>query len=434
MERISFKNGQANLVSEQKLKQYAQQLEPEIVAITRAVGAGYETPYASINLPADNELFETVIQVIEEKRKLEPHILVVIGIGGSDLGAIAVQQALFGRFYNEQFPDIKIYFADTVDTDYIWDIVLVVEQELEAEHDVIINVVSKSGTTTETVANYEIFLELLKRYKGHDYHNYIVVTTDVDSALWNMAEKEDIRCLAVPKMVGGRYSVFSAVGLFPLGLIGVDIKQLLAGAQSMIAPCTDRGIEQNPAARRAAMLHMYYEQGIHVHDLFLFSIDLQAIGAWYRQLIAESLGKDGKGIMPTVSIGTTDLHSMIQLYLAGPAERFTTFVHVAENKSNVVMPRYQEFEKLVANIQGLPLSSIMQAIFEGVCIAYQKNHLPYVTIVIPEKSAFYIGQLLQAMMFEVMYVGYLLGVNPFDQPQVELYKAETRRVLTERKS
>ncbi len=420
------------LIDDQKLKQKAQKLEPEIKAIAQAIGTGYQTKYASVNMPNDKKLLEAVQTVINEKKQLEPHALVVIGIGGSHLGAAAIQEALFGRFYNEQLPDIKVYFADTVDTDYIWDIVLLVEQELEAGHNILINVISKSGNTTETLANYEIFFELIKRYKKEDYHNYVVVTTDEGSVLWHLAQQERMSCLSIPSLVGGRYSVFSAVGLFPLGMIGVDIAQLHAGAQSAIASCTDLDIYHNPAALKAALLFAHYEHGIHIHDLFLFSVDLYAVGAWYRQLVAESLGKNGKGIMPTVSIGSRDLHSIAQLYLGGPAERFTTFVNVTQNKSNLVVPDYQEFEKLVANIQGLPLSSIMQAIFYGVCAAYHKHNLPFVTITVVEKSAFYIGQLLQMMMFEVIYVGYLLEVNPFDQPEIELYKAETRRVLAER--
>lgn len=420
-------------IDDQKLKQLARDIEPAIKAITQALDKGYQTPYAFVNLPQDKNMLETVKKVVAQKKALKPHVLVVIGIGGSHLGTAAVQQALYGRFYNEQLPDIKIYYADTVDTDYIWDIVLLVEQELEAGHTVLLNVISKSGMTTETVANYEIFLELLKKYYKETYYEYVVITTDEHSPLWHIAQKEKISCLTIPAMVGGRFSVLSSVGLFPLGVLGVDIDQLLIGAQQGIDMSIKTDVYQNPAALKAMILYAYYEQKITIHDLFLFSVDLYGIGMWYRQLVAESLGKDGKGILPTVSLGTRDLHSVAQLYVGGPQERFTTFMTVAENKSNVVLPTYHEFEKLVANMQGLPLSSIMQAIFDGVCATYHKRSLPFVTMTIVQKSAFYIGQLLQVMMIEVIYTGHLLGVNPFDQPDVERYKSETKNRLAERK-
>lgn len=357
--------------------------------------------------------------------------MVVVGIGGSNLGTIAVQEALFGRFYNEHIPETKVYFADTVDTDYLWDIVLLVEQELEAGKNILLNVVSKSGTTTETIANFELFLELLKRYKKEDWYEHVVVTTDQGSMLWKWAVEYNVIVLAIPKIVGGRYSVFSAVGLFPLGMMNVAIEQLCTGAESVIDSCIGAG-DTNIAAVRAVLLFAQYKKNIPIHDLFLFSVDLKSIGRWYRQLMAESLGKDGKGLMPTISIGSTDLHSMAQLYLGGPNNRFTTFVTIEKSKSNIVLPTFDDFEKLVANIQGIPVSSIMQAIFNSVYTVYKKQQLPFCSITLPEKSAFYVGQLLQTMMMEIMYLGFLFGVNPFDQPHVQLYKKETRKLLAER--
>lgn len=428
---LDYKN--SALVDDKILNKFARELEPIIKAVTQAFDNGYQTPYAFVNMPQDNNMLEMVKKVVAQKKSLNPHVLVVIGIGGSHLGTAAIQQAVYGRFYNEQLPETKIFYADTVDTDYIWDIVLVVEQELEAGHTVLLNVISKSGTTTETIANYEIFLELFRKYYKEAYHDYIVITTDEHSPLWHIAHKENVQCLIIPKLVGGRYSVFSPVGLFPLGMIGINIDQLILGAQQANDVSIKTDIYQNPALLSAVLIYAHYEQGVRIHDLFLFSLDLYSIGMWYRQLVAESLGKDGKGILPTISMGTSDLHSIAQLYVGGPKDRFTTFMTVIESKSNIVLPTYPEFEKLVANMQGLPLSSIMQAIFDGVCATYHKRALPFVTMTIAQKSAFYIGQLLQMMMFEVVYTGHLLDVNPFDQPDVERYKSETKNRLAERK-
>lgn len=258
-----------------------------------------------------------------------------------------------------------------------------------------------------------------------------MVTTDQGSMLWKWAVEYNVIVLAIPKIVGGRYSVFSAVGLFPLGMMNVAIEQLCTGAESVIDSCIGAG-DTNIAAVRAVLLFAQYKKNIPIHDLFLFSVDLKSIGRWYRQLMAESLGKDGKGLMPTISIGSTDLHSMAQLYLGGPNNRFTTFVTIEKSKSNIVLPTFDDFEKLVANIQGIPVSSIMQAIFNSVYTVYKKQQLPFCSITLPEKSAFYVGQLLQTMMMEIMYLGFLFGVNPFDQPHVQLYKKETRKLLAER--
>jgi glucose-6-phosphate isomerase len=438
MQSMSFSYKKTSLVSSDDLVRASQNLKPEIERIKEAIaGGGYHTPYASVNLLADEQLMQSVLALAQEKKALRPTALVVIGIGGSNLGTQAVHQALYGTFYNEQEPEIKVYFADTVDTDYIYDIILLIEQELEKDHNIILNVISKSGSTTETIANFELFLHLLKQAKKVDYQKYIVVTTDEGSRLWNFAQQEGCACLAIPEQVGGRYSVFSAVGLFPLALLGVDIAALRDGARSMLSGCTYDDIFNNPAALSAAILYTHYQAGVNIHDTFLFSVDFEGLGKWYRQLMGESIGKeitkDGQqmhvGITPTVSLGSTDLHSVAQLYLGGPYDKLTTFVSVEKNKSNVVLPQLERFENLVAKIQGKSLSSIMDAIEQGVRTAYYKNKRPFVSVVLPEKSAYSVGQFLQFKMIEMMYLGYMLGVNPFNQPQVELYKKETRKIL-----
>lgn len=436
MSSIRFDYKQA-LIDEHELAQLNQLLLPEIERVKQARFSGYETDYASVNLPFDMRQLQEVQKVIDAKRKLAPTVLVIVGIGGSNLGTLAVQQALYGMLYNEQQPTIKLYYADTIDSDYINDIVLLAQQALEKDETVLINLVSKSGATTESVANFEIFTALLKNYYGDEYHHYVVVTTDAGSKLEEIAQQEKCTTLAIPKKVGGRYSVLSAVGLFPLGMIGVDLSQLLAGAASIVDAAINTDMHKNQPAMSAALLYAQYQQSVAIHNSFIFSVDLQGIGAWYRQLMAESIGKEQVrsgahkrvGIVPTVSIGSTDLHSQAQLYLAGPYVTYTTFITVEKNKSDVVIPVDKPMEKLVANIQGKPLASLMDAILQGVTAAYTKNKRPFCTITIPEKTDYYIGQLLQWKMMEIIYLGALLEVNVFDQPQVELYKQETRKIL-----
>lgn len=413
------------------------QLLPEINRITAARETSYTTDYGSINLPFDEELLKTVTATAKSKKTLQPTTLVVIGIGGSNLGTIAVLEALRGKFYNEE-QDIKVYFADTVDTDHLQDIAQLVERELATGNNIILNVISKSGTTTETIANFEIFLEILRNHRPYNYHQFVVATTDENSALWDLGKKEEFTLLAIPKNVGGRYSVFSAVGLFPLSFLDIDCKQLLEGARAGFEIATSKTLEDNNSALSAMLIAQHYKNGSIIHDTFLFSSALEMFGSWYRQLSAESLGKAinkennlvNIGLLPTISMGSTDLHSVAQLYLAGPHNRFTTFLSVAHNATNLVLPEYSEYESLVEHIQGKPVAHIMDAILQGTKQAYLKDNRPFVSCVLPEKSAFYIGQLMHIKMIEIMYVGFLLHVNAFDQPEVEKYKKETRRILS----
>lgn len=328
-----------------QLELIGERLSPEIERISNVCNNFNDTSvYASINLPADAYLREQVKSLARLKRELNPTALLVIGIGGSNLGTVAVLEGIYGRFYNEQGPETKVYFADTVDSDHIFDLIVLLEQELQKGNSVLITIISKSGTTLETVANAEVFIHLIKKYISEDYARYVVAITDEGSKLWELAGQHHIDRLAIPKEVGGRYSVFSAVGLFPLAVLGINIDELHAGAAHMVHSCIQIDMESNPAALSAAILALNFKKGFTIHDTFLFSVDLESMGKWYRQLMGESIGKtrtyDGMhtGITPTVSIGSTDLHSVAQLYLGGPRDKFTTFVRVEENKSNVGIP------------------------------------------------------------------------------------------------
>lgn len=423
-------------VTHEALEPLQKKLQAEIARIHNARDHNYNTAYASINLPFDTELVKTIKHVVKEKKCLQPTILIIIGIGGSNLGTIAALEALQGKFYNK-YNDINVFFVDTIDSDYIHDIAQLVEHELTRGNNILINVISKSGTTIETIANFEVFLEILKNHRPYNYHNFIVATTDKGSALWHLAVNEKFTYLEIPHNVGGRYSVLSAVGLFPLYFCGIDIENLCAGAQHGFLLSTQKEFPHNPAAISAVLIATHYQQGNIIHDTFIFSVALASLGAWYRQLSAESVGKAydknnkliNTGVLPTISIGSTDLHSVAQLYLAGPYNRFTTFVAVEHNQTNINVPNYKKFEMLAPNIQAKSLSTIMHAILEGTKKAYLNDNRPFISITLPEKSAYYIGQFMQMKMIEIMYLGFLLQVNPFDQPHVENYKKETRKLL-----
>ncbi|MEX0939872.1 MAG: hypothetical protein WDZ41_00765 [Candidatus Babeliales bacterium] len=433
--KINFKN---TLLNKELIEKEGERLDAEIQTV-RDLHAGYETPYSFINLPFDEQYQAIIEQLVSEKKQLKPTLIVVIGIGGSNLGTIAIIESVLGKFYNEDQKRPKIYFADTVDTNYINAIYQLCERELENDNTILINAVTKSGTTTETIANFEVFLNLLIKYRPADYQQYVVVTTDQGSCLEAIAQEKKFAILSIPKQVGGRYSVFSAVGLFAFVMLDIDIRSLLAGARDITTICISKEIENNYAAKSAIIKYLHYKNDIIINDLFVFSVQLESIGKWYRQLMGESIGKEfdtenqrvNTGITPTVSVGSIDLHSVGQLYLGGPRDKFITFLTIEKLKNELTLPTFKEFDNCVANIQGKSLSYILDAIVKGVKIAYQNDNRPFYSIELPELSAYYVGQLLQMYMIEMVYLGYLLKVNPFDQPNVELYKKETRKILAQ---
>ncbi len=407
-----------------------------IETLRKARQQQYATPYALLNLVDDAATFATVETLVLQKQALQPAVLIVIGIGGSCLGAKAIDQALCGSFAHLN-KSLRVYYAQTVDADYMVQLVAVVEQTLQKGQKVLLNVITKSGTTTETIANFQVLLAVLQEYLPTTYQEYVVVTTDKDSVLWRIAQQEQFALLEIPKQVGGRYSVFSAVGLFPLMMLSVDTKALLCGAADMVTDCLQTDLHTNPAALSALINFIHYRNGYAMHDLFLFAVDLEGIGQWNRQLLAESLGKAcnmqghviNAGITPTVSIGTADLHSVTQLYLGGPRDKFTTFVTVAHNQHEQVVPLLPQFQQQFSHLQQKSFTTLMHATVEGTKKAYQNNGLPFCSLIFPEKNAYCLGQFMQLKMIETIYLAHLMQVNPFDQPQVELYKQETHKLL-----
>ncbi|RME55209.1 hypothetical protein D6777_01280 [Candidatus Woesearchaeota archaeon] len=420
---LNYKN---SMVNKDEMYKTLRLLEGEIVRMNEAKKINYLDDRASINLPTDAQLRKTVKNVVHEKLKLKPNNLVVVGIGGSNLGTMAVQEALLGKNYNLD-ANLKVFYADTVDADNISSIIKHMKKGKT-----ILNIISKSGTTVETIANFKVLLEELKK-KVVNYNKYVVITTEKESMLYNYAVENNIDVFEIPKKVGGRYSVFSPVGLFPLAMLGVDIDKLHKGATRMVKLCT-RTVKLNPAALSAAVLYNNYMKGRVIYNTFLFSNDLESLGKWCRQLAAESLGKvatikmssKNVGIMPIVSIGSTDLHSMAQYYFGGLDNVVHTLVKVNE-KNKVNVPN--EKNGLIDDLNKLSLNKIMSAIYNGFALALAKAGRPYMEIDLFEKNEYFIGQFMQLKMIETMFLGKLLNVNPFNQPDVEKYKQETKKIL-----
>lgn len=419
MNKIQFNFERSGLAANE-LKRISQDLIPEIQNINFEFKSKYNTPYAFAYAPFDNNILNHINDLVEQKKKLAPTILIVIGIGGSNLGTMAVHEAINGKLYNDKNPSLRVYFADTVDADYIMDIYSLVEAQLMLGNNVVINVISKSGSTIETKANFELFLKLIKKYKNEKFNELLVITTDKGSLLWDYAISNNCSVLEIPQEVGGRYSVFTAVGLFPLMMLSIDCKSLVQGACDITDNCLNIDSMKNAAVQNAAILYHHYKNGININNMFLFGVYLESLGKWFAQLMGESIGKEldlsGQkvelGITPTVSIGTIDLHSLGQLYLAGPKDKFTTFVGI-EKGNNI--------EKSFSNI--------INAIFLGTQQAYFNKNRPFCSIIFKEKSAYEVGQFMQFNMYMIVYLASLLRIDPFNQPAVELYKNEAKKLL-----
>lgn len=395
-------------------------------------GKAYEKYESSINLADDTQLLDAVQAVCDQKVTDALKYSIVVGIGGSNLGTKAVYDAFYGSrdlLEPTRFP--KMLFAETTDPEWLTSVQGLLSS-LQAPEEVLVTVISKSGGTTETLVNFEVIMHTLHQKFGEGLTR-VVAITDEGSKLWDAAGALQVVRLAIPAPVGGRYSVLSAVGLLPLLSVGIDIKAARRGASEML----DRVLGDDNIAATSAMVLAQARRGGHIiNDNFLFHPELESVGKWYRQLMGESVGKEQSlsgetvhmGITPTVSLGSTDLHSVGQLYLGGPKDKLTTFVSV-KNVATVQVPDSRVFPGLIPMITDKSAADIMTAILEGTKIAYQKASLPFMEVILDNIDAYTLGAYLQFKMVEMMYLGQLLQVNSFDQPNVESYKIETKKLL-----
>ncbi len=393
----------------------------------------YAANESSLSLPSDTELIVKVLRIAKEKVTGRLKYVVVIGIGGSSLGTKAVYHALRG--YADAFPNNhpKMFFVDTTDPEYLTVLLKFLKENVRHPEEIIIHIASKSGTTTEIVANAEIVLSALKKIKH--ILDRVTVATDLDSPLARAAENLHLTWMSVPPSVGGRFSVMSPVALLPLAFAKLDIKSLMKGAKDMLAACLAPSTK-NPAALSATMLSSYARKGKNIHDTFFFCPELIYLGDWYRQLLAESIGKEkdlrGKivraGITPTTSIGSTDLHSVAQLTLGGPRDKVTTFVSTRGAATLVRVPA-KKILPMLPHLARKSAHEILRAIYHGTTASYAAHKLPFCEVFLPDVSEYSLGTFMQWKMVEVMLLGKLMKVNAFDQPNVEDYKRRAHRML-----
>jgi glucose-6-phosphate isomerase len=395
----------------------------------------YDSHLDLIRLPNDPHMLIEVKRMAERVYTSRLRYVIVIGIGGSSLGTEAVYHALRGTLdaLSEHLP--KLIVLDTLSSLQLTGLDEILLAGNVFPDELLINIVSKSGTTTETISNAEYVLDMLTKRVG-DISSRVVVTTDHGSPLWISAHERGYGQLAIPKHVGGRFSVFTPVGLFPLMLCGIDVVELLHGGAVMLEQEFGSDDIHHLARRDAEAIFQAMKDGATIYNIFHFHPELEGLGKWERQLIAESLGKEydksGKlvhaGITPIVTIGSTDLHSMAQLYLSGPRDKFTLFVKAPMPTSRRV-PTAPYLGDLVHGIPGRSPDDIMQAIYGGVIKAYRALPLPYGEVSLPALSAFSLGMYLEWRMLTVILLAELMHVDPFDQPGVERYKTETRKLL-----
>lgn len=396
-----------------------------------AENGGYESQASFVNLPADTTIVGKATDFLQTINTSGLKYLIICGIGGSNLGAKDLYDAIYGYYESltpGRFP--KMVFADTVDDQFISNLSATLITRLEDPADFLLFNISKSGKTLETQVNFEITHSLLAEKFGSEMvGKRTVFITNPDSPLSKIGQEKNIKTFEIPKKIGGRFSVFSNVGIVPLMAAGLNVTELINGASTARQAGVNRGISANPSLLSASVIYWTMRTGIGIHDSFFFTPSLESLGKWYRQLVGESLGKDDKGITPTVSIGSIDLHSMLQLYVGGPRDKFTSFIHIPQGH-DVKVPDQLLLNSLGNNISGKSTGQIMEAIYGGVIRTYKEQNLPHMEIILDGPSIEYnIGEFMMFKMIEVYYLAMLLGVDPFTQPNVEGYKKETKLLL-----
>ncbi len=368
----------------------------------------YDFPESFIFLPEDEKILEEVNNLAEKFKDINS--FVVIGIGGSNLGALGVYSALKHK------ANKKIIFVETFDP-FVLDESL---KEIENNNSVLI-LISKSGTTLESLINFEILKNKLKEVDSN-WKEKIVIITDKNSKLDLYAQKEKLNVLYIPNQVGGRFSFFSPVGLFPLKVVGIDIEKLKEGAIEVNKLFLEKDFENNYSLISASIVYYHYLNNKNIYNFFLFLPQLEDLGIFCRQLISESLGKEGRGITPLVSIGTRDLHSMYQLFADGPKDKFTNFVFVENISQDFVLKNF-DFEE-IKKFENKNYYQLLKDIYSAVKKSYQKLNLPFFENIFSNLDEKEIGAFMQMKMIETIYLGKLMKINPFNQPAVENYKKE----------
>lgn len=434
--------GNTENVSLPMLKGHAGLLHEYTATLARASkDAAYTSPEAALYTPFDAGALAATRALAE--KYIQVRTVFVVGIGGSDLACRAVYDAVRGhvaQYAGKQTADTpELLFFETVEPEVL-SALAVRCKEIQAAEDVLLVVVSKSGATLETLTNAQAIYRMLEECFGTEAAvRQTVLIGNEHTPLHKQAQEKGFTFLSTPRQVGGRFSTCTAANLFPLAVAGVDIAALCEGAQHAIANAVSATAERPSGAHlRAALLFEAWLKETCIHEVFVFHPRLEMLGKWYRQLLAESIGKeqsDGHriGIMPTVAVGTTDLHSLGQLIFGGPANRVTTFIAIP---SLWDCPELQQHDARVVfgceSMDGHSVGDVPATIFDALREEYVQHNLPHSSFVFDGATEREIGAYMGLEMVSVMLLGSLFDINAFDQPAVEAYKEGTRKKLLEK--
>ena len=425
MSKITLDYSKAErFVSAEEVKNMKVQVEAAKKVLLDRSGAGNDF-LGWIDLPVDYDKEEFArIQKAAEKIRNDSEVLLVIGIGGSYLGARAAIEFLRHSFYNmipkEKRGTPEIYFVgNSISTRYISHLIDVI-----GDRDFSINMISKSGTTTEPAIAFRVFKEMLeKKYGKEEAAKRIYATTDkARGALKNLATEEGYESFVVPDDVGGRFSVLTAVGLLPIAVSGADIVKLMEGAASGREMALNAPYEENDAVLYAALRNILHRKGKSTEILANYEPSLHYVSEWWKQLYGESEGKDHKGIFPASVDLTTDLHSMGQFIQDGARIMFETVLEVEECEQEIVMGEEPVDLDGLNYLAGKNVDFINKSAMNGTILAHTDGEVPNLLVKIPRQDEFSLGQLFYFFEFACGVSGYILGVNPFNQPGVESYK------------
>lgn len=383
------------------------------------------------NLPYQSELCDEIeIYSASAKKRFENYVH--IGIGGSSLGPIALQNALQDSYYNLN-SSFRMFFPDNVDPDWLNDLLKTIDVSKTLFH-----VVSKSGGTAETAASTLYFMKYLTEALDDSFYQNLLFTTDPAEGLLNrIAGEYPIKCFRIPPGVGGRFSVLSPVGLISASLAGINIKKILDGAAQMAKLCDRENLMENPAFLYAAIHYLYMKRGKNISVMMPYSNKLRDMADWYRQLWAESLGKRldthdnivETGQTPVKALGATDQHSQVQLYVEGPNDKVLTFLEVENFVNQEKLKNHFTYIPEFDYMNDKTLGQLLNAEKSATELALTNNHRPNLTLKFPEVSETTIGAFLFLLEAATAFAGGLLNINAFDQPGVEEGKIATYALM-----
>ena len=417
-----------DFISDADYKAIDSEIRASHKTLTEKTGAGNDF-LGWVDLPEnyDKEEFAR-IKLAAQKIRSDSEVLVVIGIGGSYLGARAAIEFCKSQNYNLVCKDTpQIFFSgNSISSAALNEILSICKDK-----DFSVNVISKSGTTTEPAISFRIFRELLeKKYGKAEAAKRIYVTTDkAKGTLKALSDEEGYETFVVPDDVGGRYSVLTAVGLLPIAAAGIDIDAMMQGANDARKAYTDPDMEKNDCYKYAAIRNILYRKGKAVEMMVAYEPDYTMMNEWFKQLFGESEGKDGKGLYPSSAVFSTDLHSMGQFIQQGSRVLFETAVVFDEPKTEAVIEKDEANADGLNFLAGKTMSYVNRKAFEGTVLAHVDGGVPNVVLKLPKMDAYHFGYLVYFLEKACAISGYTLGVNPFNQPGVESYKSNMFALL-----